>query len=286
MNEPDPLADVRDQPLDAQLARGLVLLDTIDDRDRYEQMRQELDRLNRKKVSYFAADPRHATWIPLPQVNFVIPRSLPDEAVREFSSMMVLLIARALEELYGAEAEQIEFVAICSIETASDRTGFRFYVPRPEVVGYVSERLPPRVTAADTKAAVDAITSDVRRSCVLVPGQLLPVVYSFDPQNRTLQITNENQLNAPDQFLEPRRCRTTSGLLNCIGAMSARSLGSQSGLMIELNNFEALMNQGLEPWFSWFYSLFDTGAALDPERLLVNPDNPEEYVNRYDPASP
>jgi hypothetical protein len=113
---------------------------------------------------------------------------------------------------------------------------------------------------------------------------LVPVVATYRPPLSHLLLTNIDHFDNPEQFLDPNACRTTSGFLNFLGALTVAQMKIESesaAPVIRFKNIEDTVNQGLEQWFRWLYNAMDRGE-WSPSRIFVNSRNPEEYAYRYE----
>jgi hypothetical protein len=121
----------------------------------------------------------------------------------------------------------------------------------------------------------------------IVEGALTPIAFQYKPVLRQIVATNENQVSAPKQFLNPHLCKTTSHFLNFIGTLSLQTaLKFPEGTtpIFHFDNFEQLFNAGLDHWFPWFYHFLDTGTFFDLKRLFVSTQDSEEYRYHYLPS--
>jgi hypothetical protein len=216
--------------------------------------------------------------VPLPGFRYTT-QARKDEAdiERVFVKGMIQLIASALIETYGHLQKDLQFVALLKVSIAKPELGFQFHCPFAPLVARVRERLEAWQGALGALDNLRDFTIEYQMG--LSPGVRLPLVFHYQPQKRHLLVANKNHLGAPEQFLDPEMCRTTSGLLNFLGALLL--LEQLDNLLPHvkrlLTQIDPFLDHGLDEWLRWLFCLAHTQVFFDPARIFLLPDQPEKY---------
>jgi hypothetical protein len=131
-------------------------------------------------------------------------------------------------------------------------------------------------------AVFRSVNVNIQHSYRCPLDMLFPVVIVFRPAGRELLLANENQFADPGQFLSAQLCRTTSGFINFLGALSWAELNSDGKLLIREK--EVAEKTELHEWLRWLRQMLDQGK-WETGRILVNVKDAEEYIYDYDPAN-
>ncbi|TMR94275.1 hypothetical protein [Nonomuraea basaltis] len=246
------------------------LADTSDVREN-NALIEELGRVNREKVLRRQGPPAGDTWVPVPYATLRIPLSaVPADGIKDLVKSFFRVVSAGLYSDDAAASAPDQFVSLLRLAVEDDALRLMFVCPYEAALHHLK--------GVGAPPALDGF--DIHHQYTLAEDLLLPVVFSLDRKARRLLLTNHNHFADPDQFLSPWRCRTTSGLLNFIGATTvAVEARGMKGILV--SQLEQLMNEGLDEWFRWFYCFMENGLLFGPERLTVKRENPEEYAYEY-----
>ena len=223
-------------------------------------------------------------WISLPSFAYTIPNGGGEgneEMIRFFTSSMLKLCSIATTKAFASAKSEVQLVALCKVDSGDGKMSFRSCVPYASIVNFVATQLPPVVTAKHTQAALESFTMPVKQRCALPVGGWAPVVIVYDPKAMSILLTNLNQIQSPEQFQNPHTCGTTSGFLNFLGTFFLTHQADDTQSLIQVNDIEALLGKGLDPWIRWIHHFMETGTAFESERVFVKADEPERYDYRY-----
>jgi hypothetical protein len=244
--------------------------------ERRKQIVDELRLLNRRKLGALREGWDEDEWKPVPVVRYVQPADAP--APIELHTLLKLflrLVVSGVEGRAAAANGEFQFVGLFTFHRDEDGLSLSLVCPYDEPRRFLMEALQGDV--ADRAAQLARVTTrELRLTCSFPENTTVPVVFSFSPETEHVLVTNQNHFSNPDQFLSPWLCRTTSGLLNFVGATNIRD----SNIAL-VKDIEDVMNQGLDEWFRWLFCAMETGETFDVERLLVRKMDREEYVYAY-----
>lgn len=248
-------------------------------------LKVELERMNRQKVSEAQYQRLESGWISLPNYRFSSPVPDTQEAVAAFIKAMLRVVALGTAEIFPSPVQELQFVMLCRWNREGEDLNFVAYLPFQELVGFALDHLPPRMESSTLARAFRNKPVDVHHNYAFPIDTLCPIVAVCRPILKHVQFANRNQFAAPDQFLDPNTCRTTSGFLNFLGTHAIKRAGSDPNELYPLvyRNVEHLLDAGLEQWFRWLYHVMDCGI-WETERIFVSSANPEEYAYRYNPG--
>lgn len=229
---------------------------------------------NREKVFAPRSAWDRSQWSSIPSIAWVAERESDPEAFRgDVRAFMREFGVAVLASLAGAH--ELWFVSLVRAEAADGFTRFDLICPHGaplELIRASHEGDP----AARERFLAGLSGADLRHHYGVVPSRWVPVVVAWAPAHRRLVLTNRNQLHAPDQFLDPALCDTTSGLLNLVGSFAMHMRD------VAFDDLQRHMNAGLDEWFRWLYCATDTGLHFSSDLLLVSRADPERYVYDYD----
>lgn len=250
-------------------------------------LRSELTRINREKV--LSTENRYANlgmeWIPIPSLSYFVPK---DVNVKEFLKIFFRVLAMGMQETFVPPMREIQFVSLCHLSIQGTELELTFSTPFEELVAYARQHLPGRIANTELKRLIETSPVEIQHQYGLPYDRLVPLVAVYKPVLQTLLLINKNHLTDPDQFLNPRYCRTTSGFLNFVGALELRnfkdSLAGQSPAFLFEQIEDIVGDKELDQWFRWFYDVLDHGR-WETKRIFINSKNPEKYYYQYDPSS-
>ena len=223
-------------------------------------------------------------WIPLPNFEFAVPLAETSEDIlKGFVKMMLSVTARGVQEVFPSTQSEIQLVMLCKLTQEDGGLAFTAYVPFQELVEFAHNHLPPRMMSDKLKRALAAMDLEIQHQYVVPVDLLTPVVVVYRPASKHVLLTNKNHFTSPQQFLNPRICRTTSGFLSFLGTFMLQSGESQSGKakIFKVENSEDLVKEGLNQWFRWLSQMTNQGG-WETSRIFVNVQKPEEYLYDYD----
>jgi hypothetical protein len=264
--------------LTARIDELLLQLAGTDDAADRKRLAAELKRLNRQKVLAPRPGWNPDEWIPIPVLEYTLrPEAAQGEQLKQAVKAFFWMIVAGLGEP-GQPAKR-QFVTLLRL-VRNEKRGVTFHLvcPFQEPLQYAAAARPGDAAAAEWMQRVAGF--EVQHKYAVLEDCLVPVVVDYDRPARTAALENRNHLSNPVQFISPWLCRTTSGFLNSIGAQALEGLQGPKPMVV--SNLEALMNQGLDEWFRWFYCLTETGGRFEAKRLLVRKANPEEWAYDYD----
>jgi hypothetical protein len=190
----------------------------------------------------------------------------------------VRYLALALFRMANGGTSDATFVALIEAGATGDCFSLQLYCPYPQLLAPLADR------AELTRLMEDASRADLDiRYQFALPGTLCPIAFVYTRATNQVRVTNENQLRDPQQFLDMKRCGTTSGLLNFIGVAlmleAADPAGAHAGRLQQL--MQDAIDARRDEWLRWLYHLLDTRVLFEPKRVLVDPQNPESYYYDY-----
>jgi hypothetical protein len=187
---------------------------------------------------------------------------------------MMQAIALAITEF--TKTNELTFVSLVSSTLKDDHYIFDFNCPYPRLIELIKNLR--AVSSADVASIGDL---NIRHKFSLVDGLLMPLVFWYQPQQRELLVTNENQLQYPDRFLEPGSCRTTSGLLNFLGTLLFLDKADTARIESIIAQANTAVDQEDDEWLRWLYCLVDTRTLCETKRIMIDPEKPEQYSYSY-----
>ncbi|MGN6187882.1 MAG: hypothetical protein ACTHOE_03195 [Conexibacter sp.] len=251
-------------------------LGEADDVTLRRKLSEELYFANRERVFAPRSDWDRSQWRAIPSIAWVVERQSSPEAFRADIRTFISGFGAAVLAALGV-ADELGFVNLVRAEAAGGSTRLDVICPHaaPLELMRASRQGDP---VARERFVAGLSGADVLHRYGVVPDRWVPVVVGWEPARRRLVLTNANQLDAPDQFIDPALCHTTSGLLNLVGTLALHTRG------VAFDDLQRHMNCGLDEWFRWLYCATDTGLYFDPDLLLVSRADPEHYVYDYDGA--
>jgi hypothetical protein len=210
---------------------------------------------------------RREDWSPIPTLNWASQQSR--FSLQEQTKLFMRLFMAAVAETVAAERRG-EFVALFGVATGTQGVELSLVCPHEAPL----ELLKTTDARRDLPHAADM---EIEWRFAALDGKRVPVVVECDRAADRYAFNNFNQLEDPRQFMNPYWCRTTSGLLNAIGATD---IAEQE--LIVLSNLDALQDEGLDEWFRWLYYTRETGRLFESERLLIRRLDPEKWIYDYD----
>lgn len=216
--------------------------------------------------------------IGLPSFNF---HTTVDSASPDLEKMlvkgMIQLIALAILDFTSERKEDFTFATLARSTLDGGKFSFEFFCPHMQLVELVNSyhvRRPSYERLANLA---------IRYKFILLSDLTMPLVFSYQPRNGELLVTNENQTQSPEQFLNPDWCRTTSGFLNFVGTLSMLSRAGDEAHHLEriASKINTVLDQGLDEWLRWLFCLIDTRSLCDTKQIMVDPEDPEKYFYSY-----
>lgn len=246
--------------------------------NRRRELSEALYRANREKVFAPRVDWTRKDWQPLSALSWEFPEVNDAEAfrrrIKDFITGVGWAVVVSLEQL-----RDLQFVLLFLVGLQDGVTRFTVLSPYEAPLACI-EQIGEHDPAALQRWNTDVAAFDFQHRYGVVVDRYVPIVVGWEAARRTLILTNRNQMNSPEQFLNPSWCTTTSGLLNLVGTLSMHSRDAV------FDDLQASMNSGLDEWFRWLYYALDTGVQLDRDRLLVRGSDPERYVYDYNGQEP
>jgi hypothetical protein len=224
------------------------------------------------------AFPTDSGWIPLPGFDFQMEVPDREDAIKVFIKTMFRLASIATAAAFSEACQETQFVMLCKWFRKGPIVVFRSFVPHPGVVEFMQSQLPPQGSSASLNRLFEGSGLNVQHKYALPMDVLCPVVFVYRPAERHMFLGNENHFSNPEQFLSPNACRTTSGFLNFLGALSllqAKDKNASKPLVI--NNVEDLVGAGLDEWLRWMYRTMERGTS-ELGRIRVKSNDPEQYI--------
>lgn len=234
--------------------------------------------LYRKKLLLRSRAGISSKAVELPSIKYTIQKKKPDFNLRDTVKDWMRYLAYGCSALAKSFGQDLAFVALIRISSEKDPFTISMYCPYPQIFK------PLRDSDALKHLAAEAGTPEIWHKYGLLEG-LCPLVFQYSRASNEVLITNENHLTNPTQFLNTDYCKTTSGLLNFIGALSILEAENTSGTATHYQAAEAwmksAMNSKRDEWLRWFYHLADRTVFFEPDRILVEPNHPETYYYNY-----
>jgi hypothetical protein len=224
-------------------------------------------------------------WIPLPSYSFGMPLPDSEEAFKEFTKLMFRVIAIGVAKTPPKPSEDYQLALLCRSYEEEHYTYFAAFAPSPQLVAFVRAHLPPNMDAKTLSAVIESSETEVRHAYAFLPDTLLPIAVFHYPAKHQVLVSNRNLYETPDEFLNPHSCRTTSGFLIFLGALSfvmAKSKPNSPKTFIA-EKIDDPMSCGLTEWCRWQQHLLDSGS-WETNRIFINENDPERYVYNYTPA--
>jgi hypothetical protein len=228
-----------------------------------------LDQAYRAKVLQPRAGFQRDEWTPIPALRWV-----DQQAGADLNERTKLFLRWFMAATDATLAGPVQFVVLLRVDVADDAIDFSLVCPFAEPLAVM------RQGAAATRPPdyLRRITElEIRYRFGLLAEMMVPVVVDCDRTTGRYAFANANHLDDPRQFINPQFCRTSSGMLNFLGAAAID--GAEMRVMSALG---ALEDQGLDEWFRWLYCLTETGVNFDPDRMLVHGAEPERWIYDYD----
>ncbi|MEP6729371.1 MAG: hypothetical protein ABJE10_01980 [bacterium] len=220
-------------------------------------------------------------WCPLPGFKFSSSHAATDdpEFLKFFISSFLRLYAVGVQEMFGGDAAELEFVLLCKFRQVDETLRFQSYAPWPKLNEFMMNAVDQSVVA-QLPALLNSFTGAIEKHCAFPNDVWVPVAVVYNPLSNHILFSNINQLESGDQFLKVGLTRTTSGYLNYLGTLMFR-LAAQPKMKIEVANLDNLLGKGMDPFIRWIHHAAATGIVFDSDRVFVNVDNPEEYDFKY-----
>jgi hypothetical protein len=226
-------------------------------------------------------------WTPLPGFQFSInaPDELHDEFGKYFARVICGLYANAAHAILDKSVAEHQFVFLLRVQSGPGKLTASSYVHLQALIDFAENWLPPKGNAQRLSEMLEASPLRITHRCVVLQHTWAPVVAVYRPAEQSVLLTNENQVTAPGQFLEPAKCRTTPGFLNFLGTLMIKSeqAGDES-LVLQFDDVSNLLGKGIDPWIRWLYHAMETTSVFDSDRIYVNADDPDAYDFRYGDA--
>jgi hypothetical protein len=211
----------------------------------------------------------------LPGFRFHSPvKSAAPDAQKVLAKGMIQLIASALVQFASLSKSEMQFVSTVMFGLDDREYEFAFDCPFPKLVELAKHNV------QNPRTAIAQIENLQIKYKMMLPNQVrVPLVFVYSPQKSELLVSNEHHLQNPRQFLDPELCRTTSGFLNFVGTfLLLDKIGEDSTFMeTTLAKGNVVTNRGVDEWLRWLYCLVDTNTIYETERILVNPQDAEQY---------
>jgi hypothetical protein len=226
-------------------------------------------------------------WEPVPGFQFSInaPDELHQQFTEHFARVICGLYANAARAILDKAVAEHQFVFLLRLKSAPGELTASSYVHLQPIIDFVTNWLPPRRNAQQLSQMLEKSPLKLTHRCVVLQRGWAPVVAVYRPAEQSVLLTNENQVMAPDQFLEPGKCRTTPGFLNFLGTLMVKSeQAGDDSLVLQFNNVSNLLGKGIDPWIRWLYHAMETTSVFDSDRIYVNADDPNAYDFRYGDA--
>jgi hypothetical protein len=216
--------------------------------------------------------------IPLPNFNFVAPFAQTGPGAEKAVVKSLLQgVSLALLEAQERRSSELTFASLVKFSFKDGKCSFQFYCPYAEIVQRVVDF---KINRPDP-TSLDSLEINYKFS--LMADIVLPLVFVFDKKARQLLITNENHINSPEQFLDPERCRLTSGFLNFIGTLSLLNAADAAEPHVEalVKQVNLAIDRGVDEWLRWLYCFLDTRKLYETKRVFVSQEKPEEFYFSY-----
>ena len=238
--------------------------------------------VHRKKLLLREGQDLPSDLIGLPNFDFTWPNNDRRQGTEKmFVKFLMYLIAAALRAPFRAQTERFVFVSLVEFNMTEENFKFKFMCPYPDIVSQAQQSF----KTAQAKAAFADTFKDmeINHKYAIPLGIRVPLVFDYNHRDNRLLIMNHNHMSDPDQFLDPQKCRSTSGFLSFLGTISMlENMQSDVQYMNSIVSFvNTLPNQGLDELLRWLYNLIDHGVLLYPSRILIDPNSPETYYYNY-----
>ena len=212
---------------------------------------------------------------------------LPDseEAFKEFAKLMFRIIALGVEEAPPKPSDEFQLVLLCRSAKEGNRVSFTAYVPFPQLVTFVRNHLPPNMESKTLAQILKNSQIEVRHSYAFSLDDILfPMGIFYYPAGNQVLFSNRKQYEAPQEFLNPYSCRTTSGFLNFLGSFSLKAAKGDpaSRKTLVAGKVDDPIGAGLKEWSRWMQHFIDRGI-WETDRILISPKDPERYLYNYSP---
>jgi hypothetical protein len=259
------LDDLRDQ------------LERTHDHARWLEITHEIEQLIRDSV--FSPRPgwRRDEWSPIRQFTWSFPTDT-GETHKELVKVFARALSTAIDLTLRRPGFDPAMVALVRMSQEGSRTAFTTIAPYREPFDFL-ERVfhTPSASPEHDRFGRRAGELELELRFGLLADTLVPIVISCGPDPQTVVLDNRRHLGNPREFLDPELCRSTSGFLSFVGAVSL--VGDETPLSFD---DASVLSRELDEWLRWLHYCMKTGVLLDPDRLLVNRSAPERYVFEYD----
>jgi hypothetical protein len=216
-------------------------------------------------------------WMKLPGWGFELPIG---DKTEQMQRLFIVIVARtlslALQALIPNSLAETQTLIVSTLRIEGKMLHLSLWCPHQEVIAYLLDHTPPRMSAEQWYEDIRASGADVIWDCEMYPGLLTPIVFVYQPKLRQMRVTNANHRSNPDQFLTPRRCTSTSNFLNFLSSFSLR-LGHGPNVIL-LDNVDMLIDAGVDQWLAWWFHYMTTGNIFDPDLIYISTRDPERFV--------
>jgi hypothetical protein len=221
-------------------------------------------------------------WVPLPGYSFDMPLPDSEEAFKEFTKLMFRIIAIGVAKTPPKPSGDYQLALLCRSYEEQHRTYFTAFAPSPQLVAFIRAHLPPNMDAKTLRAVIESSEIEVRHAYAFLPDTLLPIAVFHYPAMHQVLFSNRNLYETPDEFLSPYSCRTTSGFLIFLGALSfAITKGKpNSPKTFIAGKIDDPRSSGLTEWCRWQQHWLDSGS-WETNRIFINENDPESYIYNY-----
>jgi hypothetical protein len=230
--------------------------------------------LYREKLLLRKKEDLPAGLIPVPSVRCETKTTKDDPTLQKiFVKGMIQVVASAI--VAAKLNDEVQHLALVEFTLGAQQMAFELYCASAALVHGIKQ-------AMRTKALENVSDLTIEYQMAIPPDARVPLVFWYQPKTKRLLVINKHHMNNPEQFLDPQKCRTTSGLLNFIGSLLLlEKFGEASVVSSHLKNFllrlDGYLDSGLDEWLRWLFFLASSGVIYQASRVLVHPDQSERY---------
>jgi hypothetical protein len=161
---------------DDKIADLLLILEDLRSNMR-EELSQALTLLHREKLAKAEVLALQPEWTSIPYWQFALPiGSEPEEVRNEFFKTIIRTVACSLEELFPRTITEVQILVLLRLTIDGNVWQLTLACPQQEVVAYLLDHTPPRVSVEKWIEGINKLTSDLRHKYGVVAQVGVPDV--------------------------------------------------------------------------------------------------------------